>query len=136
MESFSQSQRFTGKQGEPKVEKIVDTDLNHDSPHHTLGRGPLQAAPGVHKHTISDVTDLQASLQIRMGSTNLITDALGDVILVVGEWAGAGSALVANGNWATHQRTIEIKTFDPITGIIECTGMIPNTAVKINWIVG
>jgi hypothetical protein len=48
---------FTGGTG-PEEPKPKDTDLDHDSPHHTLGKGPLQAASGVHKHTIADVTDM------------------------------------------------------------------------------
>lgn len=51
---------FTGKTG--KVEgKPDDVDLDHDSPHHTLGKGPLQAASGVHKHTVSEITDMPSS---------------------------------------------------------------------------
>lgn len=29
-----------------KIGKITDIDLTHDSPHHTIGYGPTQAAPG------------------------------------------------------------------------------------------
>lgn len=45
---------FSGKTGaeEPKPK---DTDLDHTSPHHTLGKGPLQAASGNHTHSASEV---------------------------------------------------------------------------------
>lgn len=39
--------------GDSSIPQLVlpkDTDLTHDSPHHTLGAGPLQAAPGNHQH--------------------------------------------------------------------------------------
>jgi hypothetical protein len=48
---------FTGSAG-PEEPKPKDVDLDHDSPHHTLGRGPLQAAPGVHTHTVSEIPDM------------------------------------------------------------------------------
>lgn len=45
---------FTGKPGnaEPTPK---DTDLSHDSPHHTLGKGPLNASAGNHTHTANEV---------------------------------------------------------------------------------
>lgn len=51
---------FTGGSG-PEEPKPKDVDLDHDSPHHTLGRGPLQAAPGVHAHVVADVSDMPSS---------------------------------------------------------------------------
>lgn len=38
------------------MEVVRDTDLTHDSPHHTIGRGPTQAAAGNHKHVGEDIT--------------------------------------------------------------------------------
>lgn len=38
----------TGKAGH----KPSDTDVNSDSPHHTLGKGPTQSAPGNHTHLL------------------------------------------------------------------------------------
>jgi hypothetical protein len=35
------------------VHQVTDTDLNHSSPHHTLGSGPTQAARGNHTHVIT-----------------------------------------------------------------------------------
>lgn len=48
---------FSGDKG-PVEGKPTDTDLDHDSPHHTLGRGPLQAAPGVHTHSVKEIPDM------------------------------------------------------------------------------
>jgi hypothetical protein len=53
----SKEYTFSGQAG-PAEPKPKDTDLDHDSPHHTLGRGPLQAAPGVHTHSASEIPDL------------------------------------------------------------------------------
>lgn len=44
---------FTGSNQQP--EQVKDTDLTHDSPHHTLGRGHTQAAPGNHTHKYTDI---------------------------------------------------------------------------------
>lgn len=48
---------FTGSE-QVRPEEVKDTDLTHDSPHHTLGYGRTQAAPGDHKHQYKDLIDL------------------------------------------------------------------------------
>lgn len=39
-----------GEEPTPQLVLPADTDLRHDSPHHTLGKGPTQAAAGNHTH--------------------------------------------------------------------------------------
>lgn len=39
-----------------QTEVVKDTDLSFDSPHHTLGKGSTQAAPGNHGHKYSEIT--------------------------------------------------------------------------------
>lgn len=41
--------------GPSEQHPVTDTDLNWSSPHHTLGRGPTQAAPGTHTHNYEDI---------------------------------------------------------------------------------
>jgi hypothetical protein len=36
-------------------EAIKDKDLNWGSPHHSLGKGPTQAAPGNHTHDVTEI---------------------------------------------------------------------------------
>lgn len=51
---------FTGGD-ERQPEQPKDVDLTHDSPHHTLGRGHTQAAPGNHTHKYTDLVDLPST---------------------------------------------------------------------------
>jgi len=37
--------------------QVTDTDLNWSSPHHTIGKGPTQAAAGKHRHTYDEIDE-------------------------------------------------------------------------------
>jgi hypothetical protein len=57
-----------------------DVDLSWDTPHHTLGRGPTQAAPGVHTHKLAEITDYQKPKAYEAGVS--ITNASGTLVVV------------------------------------------------------
>lgn len=63
---------FTGNDDNVRPEQIKDTDLTHDSPHHTLGRGHTQAAPGNHTHKYSDLVETPGD------TTGLYVKTIGD----------------------------------------------------------
>ena len=61
-----QSNDYTFKGGDQTndVKRWVEdeTDLTHDSPFHTIGRGATQAASGNHKHTADEISGLPAGI--------------------------------------------------------------------------
>jgi hypothetical protein len=80
MASFDDSRyQFSGS-GTTAEPEPKDTDLTHDSPHHTLGRGATQAAPGNHKHDIDEIA----------GADSLI--ALSDSLPIVPSGTGAAGS--------------------------------------------
>lgn len=48
-------QNFTFTAQSPQNKHESDVDITYDSPHHTLGKGPNQAAPGNHNHNYVDL---------------------------------------------------------------------------------
>ena len=57
---------FTGGSESNDLKRWVqdETDLTHDSPFHTLGKGATQAASGNHKHIAADIEDLPSGLSL------------------------------------------------------------------------
>ena len=39
-----------------KTDHEKDVDIDHNSLHHTIGRGPMQVAAGDHKHGVGDIS--------------------------------------------------------------------------------
>ena len=62
-----------------KLHKNADTDVRRESIHHTLGPGPVQAAPGNHRHDGSDSSLLLEGVTIS-GSRSSSTSILPSII--------------------------------------------------------
>lgn len=64
----------SGSSSAREIHKFDDVDFERTSHHHTLGTGPLQAAPGNHKHlTMMEGITLTGAKGGNVALANLIT---------------------------------------------------------------
>lgn len=61
-------------------EILGNTDSSWDSPYHTLGKGPTQAAAGNHKHTIKDTDSLSETIKNLQIADGMLVTAVNDKV--------------------------------------------------------
>lgn len=125
---------------EPRVKnQVVDTDLSWDTPHHTLGRGRTQAAPGnhthedlaeaEHRHDASEIDNLPSGggsggdknyvfTQSTMSKTWTVDHNLNKRVAVSIE-DGAGTAIYGTIRWVSTNQVV-ITFAVAVTGKVYC----------------
>lgn len=95
-----------GQSAAPQLVLPADTDLRHDSPHHTLGKGPTQAAAGNHLHDTQYVLKAGDTMT---GDLKLINDdGATQAQVQIRSNPGVSSSLKlensdGNGRWAVYK---------------------------------
>jgi len=104
-----------------QAETVKDTDATAESPHHTLGAGPMQAAAGNHSHT-----------RPLVGSSSLTTDGSGEGTIDTGIDINIG-VVISNGDYGNHAANPEVKSWSGTS--FTFTNCLATTAIVINWVV-